>query len=63
MNETASCPMCTARHVVPYFQGKESDAITCITCRGVYTIVAPAKAGGEFTTKIHRSMLAEPEQK
>lgn len=60
--KTAACPMCTAIHTVPFFDGKESDPVTCITCRGVYVIVAPKKAGEEFTTRTHRSMLAqEPE--
>jgi len=49
--KTASCSLCGSVHVVPMFDGKESEDVKCQTCGGYFRFTAPATKGGDFGTR------------
>ena len=57
---TAKCPLCGCLHNVPAFDGEESVAVQCISCRGWFHFTERDGAG-EYGTRVADRMNATPD--
>jgi len=60
MAHVAKCPLCGCVHNVPFFEGKESEAVRCINCSAYFHYTA-RKAGGDFGTRLADRMTERTE--
>lgn len=58
MTHTHQCPMCGCIMVTPMFDGEESEAQTCIACKGRFRIHR-TRVGEHWSTKLDRSMYRD----
>jgi len=63
---TAKCPLCGCLHNVPAFDGEESAAVQCISCRGWFHFTERIGLGlagspGQYGTRVADRMNATPD--
>lgn len=58
---TTKCALCGCVHIVPMFDGDESETVTCMACKGRFVIGRrDAKSKEEhWPSKQHRSMYRD----